>query len=215
MDKQKLTNTQKREFKEMAEICNTKHLEVCDCQKSAIDLAIDDIRKRDSDKREELKDDKIALDYREIAYVREAKKFIAKLCVDERTRCPIETREIMSVLEIFMNRYDFSDPRVFMIIKSVVNHTLSSHRMQKFSNFHGVVQELFDRNGNMSLVLNPVESSKQKFDESIVKAIEVLNRVIDGNKTSVTHDGKIDLRQVLEAIEAKTIDQIDTIDKID
>jgi len=71
------------------------------------------------------------------------------------------------------------------------------------------LQEQFDKDGNSSFVLNPVEESKRKFDDAVIKAVEVLNKIVDGEKSNLNLSGKVDLVKVLAAIETKSIDQLD------
>ena len=105
-------------------------------------------------------------------------------CIASNIRCPIERELIRSTINIFGDKYDLNDPRVFTIIQSVINHQLSAHRMQLYSTSHGLTQTQYDRDGNVSYRLNPVEAEKRKFDDSLIKAMEILSNMIDGQKIS-------------------------------
>lgn len=203
-----MSGEQKELFTSMAITCDKNHLAVCDCQKVKVDLIYDELLVADEDKREENKDKPDWLENRKDMYYTTSLKIMGKECVKKSIKCPREIKEIVSIVNMFRSKYELSDPRVFMIVKSLVGHKLSAHRMQLYSNSKGIVQENWDRNGNLSYSLNPVEMAKKEFDKEVVKSIEILNKIIDGEKSSVDHSGKIDLGNILAAIEKKSDDQI-------
>ena len=113
----------------------------------------------------------------------------ARHCVNHNIRCHLEKREIIKTINVFNNKYDLKDPRVYFTVKAVLNHQLSAYRMQKYSNEYGVVQEQYDRDGNLFLKINPVEDAKRKFDVEMIKAIATLDNMIEGQKvTNLNYD---------------------------
>ena len=204
-----LTDIQKNEFVSMASLCNAKHLEVCSCQNPAITKVYQDIYNSDFEKQEEFKDSPYILESRRDRYKNDAIKHVASLCIKDGVRCSFEIKEILNIIGLFDEKYEMNDPRVFMIVRSLIAHKLSAIRMQCYSSYHGLLQEQFDKDGNSSFVLNPVEESKRKFDDAVIKAVEVLNKIVDGEKSNLNLSGKVDLVKVLAAIETKSIDQLD------
>jgi hypothetical protein len=68
-----------------------------------------------------------------------------------------------------------------MILRGMINHMLSAHRMQLFSNKNGVVQ-VIEKDGGKRFIINPVESAKLAFDKAMIDAVEILNKIVEGNK---------------------------------
>ena len=127
----------------------------------------------------------------------------ARHCVNHNIRCHLEKREIINTIKVFDSKYNLSDPRVFIVVRSVLNHQLSSYRMQKYSNEYGVISEQFDREGNRSFILNPVEHAKRKFDEAMVSAMATLNNMIEGQKVTSFNYDIIDADELFGKIQEK------------
>jgi len=99
---------------------------------------------------------------------------------------PFEVNEVTSILSRVSDQYDLGDARVYVLVKSLISHILSSVRLQiecmssdtLFSSFN-------DNTGTTSHYINPAEKVKLEFDRSIVNAIESLSKIIDGEKSIV------------------------------
>jgi len=102
-------------------------------------------------------------------------------------RCMLEQEEIKTVVELFSNKYDLNDPRVYMVVQSLINLKLSAIRMQKHANVNGISYEVFDAEGNRRIELSPVEEAKRKYDETVIKSVQILNNIIDGEKIQTNH----------------------------
>jgi hypothetical protein len=203
-----LSPEQKESLLRMAEICNEKHLKHCDCRRELVSKAFKSFELCDKDKVAEVGDDEYVIKSRRDAYLRRAYEVVADVCREKGFRCLYEVREIEEIVECFGNKYDLGDVRVLMIVKSVLAHKLSALRMQRYSSFHGVLQEVYDREGNLRLELNPVEGAKREFDKCVIDAVRVLDGIISGSKSVVEHKGKIDLGEFLQVVEDKSVDQL-------
>ena len=99
---------------------------------------------------------------------------------------PFEVNEVTSILSRVSDQYDLGDARVYVLVKSLISHILSSVRLQiecmssdtLFSSFN-------DNTGTTSHYINPAEKVKLEFDRSIVNAIESLSKMIDGEKVNI------------------------------
>jgi len=99
---------------------------------------------------------------------------------------PFELREVTAILSRVSAQYDLGDARVYVLVKSLISHILSSVRLQiecmssdtLFSSFN-------NKTGVTSRYINPAERVKLEFDRSIVNAIESLSKIIDGEKSIV------------------------------
>ena len=175
-------------YDDIISLCNKEHLKTCSCQDKLKNefklqlieeykIKLDFVKQSSDSEYEEMKE---AMKYR---MPDEILKRTSEYCVTNVIRCPIEKQEIKNTIELFNMKYDLNDSRVYMILKSVLNFQLSAFRMQRYSNYYGILQEVFDRNGNRAILLNPVEESKRKFDEAIISAIEKLDKIIEGDKS--------------------------------
>ena len=96
--------------------------------------------------------------------------------------CPVERDELLTTIKIFEGKYDLSDARVYSILKSLLDLQLTSFRMQRESTHSGVMIKSLDKYGNETKSVNPVEDIKRKYNETFIKAIEILNKIIEGEK---------------------------------
>ena len=191
-------------FKEMAEICNIIHLRTCNCQHKNITKVSEKAIQNNSKQLNEYKDQPQIYNSRVEAIKDRSLQIVADYCVEKIVRCPYEIKEIKEIVGLFKEKYKLEDPRVYIIIKSLIAHKLSAVRMQRYSNAKGILQEYQDKEGNLRYALNPVEGAKLAYDNAVIKAVEVLNRIVDGEL--IKHEGKIDLSHILSKIEdmAKT-----------
>lgn len=165
-----------------------EHLKICDCskpyRKSAEKLAIKNnielYKKRGMKERDD--NNEIYNNYIQQAKDREMWKIILNQFKSKNITCSVEQKEIFKVLILFAKKYDFNDPRVFIIVDSLIHQMLSAHRMQLHSNQHGVLNVWYDKNDNKRLSINPVEALKLKYDEAKITSIATLDKIFEGNK---------------------------------
>ena len=105
--------------------------------------------------------------------------------------CPYEYDELMGTVNIFRSKYDLNDPRVFSIIKTLLDIQLTAYRMQRESEHYGILLSEYDKNDNPKLVINPVEEIKRRYNETYIKTIEALNKMMDGEKHLHLHGVKV------------------------
>ena len=171
-------------FSSLITICNEEHLSYCDCQAKRIKEEADKIIVNEL---KELEDKNqlhnIELINERIEYAnRLALKRVGHYCEKNRITCPIEEEKIKQNLEYFNKAYDLTDPRVYIIVDSLLHQMLSAHRMHMHSNTKGILNIHYDKLGNKSYSLNPVEEVKRRFNETLVRGIETLNKIIEGEK---------------------------------
>jgi hypothetical protein len=173
-------------FSEDIILCNEQHLLVCNCQNELYKTfsikykekwfkIIDEEPINEEEK--QYKKNLIEKDLR-----RNVIRNLGIYCEENNIRCLIEKKEVLKTIEIFSDRYDLKDPRVFLILKSIISHQLSAHRMQLYCNHRGILIEREDRYGNVTYTLNPVEEAKRKYNEALTQSIEQLSKIIEGTK---------------------------------
>jgi hypothetical protein len=171
------------EFLQSAESINVQHLNYCDCMKVEIEQMYEDVVKQ-------MVDEKVAAlkaenrDAPMSRLIDWAKQKCIELVVEQNSgkKCEIEKKQIFNIVRLFASKYDLKDARAFMIVKSTINHALSSMRMQRCSNTEGVITIWYDKYDNRRLSVNPVEEVKREFDKSVIDAISVLDKIFEGTK---------------------------------
>jgi len=98
--------------------------------------------------------------------------------------CPIELSVTLDILERFINKYDFSDPRVYGIVDGLVKMSLDVARLQRESDIDGVVYKQKDKFDNVIYQVSPIVEARRRLNDSIVSSIVNLDKVIDGSKFS-------------------------------
>ena len=109
-----------------------------------------------------------------------------KFLSEKGFRCPVEQKTIIEFLLQYTSKYDLGDPDVWNIVEPLLNHKLAVDRYALYSNSEDFVQEFSDKHGNRLVSINPVEELKLKYDRERVSAVEKLNRMIEGSKSSVS-----------------------------
>lgn len=180
----------KDNFLDYLAVCNKNHLKVCNCQR---ELYKNFLAKEFNEyvlNGEVLAREK-NFPENEIKILKESglriaqEKALEKLgnyCLFYEIVCREEYELLTETLRLFRQKYDTKDIRVYMILRSVISNQLTAHRMQKESNKRGVMWSRIDRDGNEILYLNPAETEKRKFNDSVVTAIEKLDIIIEGHK---------------------------------
>ena len=160
-------------------LCNDDHIEICYCQNNFLENKKQELMYKEY---EELRktgeiEDQSVVNRRLSLAKKKAFNAVANYCVVNNIKCPIEHQVVKDIIDRFKNieAYDLKDPKVYLIVKSVINQQLSAHRMQLFSSSKGIVQSVYDTNGNHRYILSPVEEAKRKADDSIIKAVEKLS----------------------------------------
>jgi hypothetical protein len=173
-------------FSNHAVVCNEQHLRVCPCQDKLVDEVSNKLIEDDEKYKQSNNLDEIQSRMRNDGLRRKAIDYVGKQLSANNTTCPVEQDLISSIIYRFdkngVGKYNLSDPDVFMILKATINHMLSAHRMQLFSNKHGIVQRLETEQG-VRFIINPVESAKLQFDKAMVEAVEKLNKIVYGEKS--------------------------------
>jgi len=173
------------------------HLKICECAKPYLEEATKQAVKNNSNlyysrKLDENDDTKsIYNKYVSDAYEKVRWQIIAKRMEDENKLCAIEEQEIFKTLILFSKKYDLNDPRIFVIVDALTHQMLSAHRMQLYSNEHGVLNIWYDKNDNKRMSMNPVEELKLKYDEARINAIAILDRIMEGSKVNILSSVKI------------------------
>ena len=100
---------------------------------------------------------------------------------------PFEVNEVTSILSRISDQYDLDDARVYVLVKSLVSHILSSVRLQiECMSSDTLFFSFNNQTVTTSCYINPAEKVKLEFDRSIVNAIESLSKIIDGEKVELS-----------------------------
>jgi hypothetical protein len=157
-------------------INNKRHLEVCNCQKDNYNKIYNHLKQQ--------LNEQINQNTSELVKIDRAKQLpnitydeLFKMIKDVNIVCPYEFDIIKKTLTIFITGYDLTVPKVYSIVEGVVDNHLTVYRLQKESNYEGIV--IKDERG---IFINPVEEAKRRYLESRTKAIEILDRMIEGSK---------------------------------
>ena len=117
---------------------------------------------------------------------------------------------IKDILKVFDDKqtgdFDMSKTHVFIMVKTMLNHLMSSHRLQIRSNADGMVQTRQDENGNAYFIINPVEKVKMEFDKEIASTMEKLFKMDNGIQTK-----NLNINVNLEPIPIEDLYKDDTI----
>lgn len=184
--------------------CNIEHISNCSCQRSNVDSKykelfeqeMNDLIKRGSETNNSLVEAR-----REYAKDK-AVKLVADYCKNNSIKCPIERAKVIQHLTFFESKYDLSDPRVFVIVESLLHQMLSAHRFQQYSNEHGVLNIWYDKQDNKRISLNPVEQIKLDYDRARIDAISVLDKIMEGEKINVNMK-TIDIDDVFKNVDLR------------
>lgn len=176
-------------FDSLISSCDYEHLQYCKCQEKQVIAKYREFLKLEMDdlKEKGLLDNKTVFESRKVHALGMARKEVAMQCMDEGIKCHLEREDISLTLQLFGEKFDLNDPRVYMVVKSVISHQLSVFRMQLQSNYRGILQQNVDKEGNPFFILNPVEMAKMNFDNSIIVAVEKLNKIMYGDKVVNTN----------------------------
>ncbi len=173
LDKQRL-------FEPLFSVIDKNHLKVCPCQQNLVE----DRFRLLCDKH--LKDLDSEPDY----VIESRKKQLYELSLTQiadelpvNSLCPLEVNAMNDNIKMFVNsHYDLNNPVVFGIVKNALSLELSTFRLQLLSKDSDMVVKSVDDNGKIHWVINPAIEASRKSSESVIKAFEILSRVVDGNK---------------------------------
>ena len=188
-------------------ICNIEHISICNCQRAFVESKYryyfnEEMNELIKNKQEENKN---LIEVRKDYAMEKALKDVSRHCIENNIRCSIERNKLKNHLHYFNEKYDLSDPRVFVIIEALMNQMLSVHRMQQYSNVKGIINVWYDKNDNKRVNINPVEEMKLKYDEARISAIAVLDKIIEGSKNinmNMSFDVK-DIKDIFDSVNIK------------
>lgn len=178
------------EIKDMCLIKNIRHLKTCNCYHHKLKEIYDKLLQEEIEWQKNNKDElyKTKKEVRLNAIKEESYKILfnnIKTSPNYLPYCKKEFDEINKTLEVFKgklnNKYNLADIKVYTIIKVVLDYQLTSIRMMRESSFEGVLISQQTRDGS-SFVLNPVEESKRRYNDSLINAIQTLDKVVSGEK---------------------------------
>ncbi len=101
------------------------------------------------------------------------------------TKCPLEIASINASLLMFDNsHYDLSDPVVFSIVKNALNVELNNFRLQLLSKDSSLLRTNTNEHGDTKWELNPTVEASRKSSDTIIRAMQILSNIVDGQKTT-------------------------------
>jgi len=113
---------------------------------------------------------------------------------------PRELKEVACILGRIDGAYDLSDGRVYVIIKQLIDMTLSTMRINQQSvNMPTLMERLDNEGGHTNYYNHPSLKLKLEHNMAIVKLITELNKMIEGEKitTTINLDSKVFSRKEL------------------
>jgi hypothetical protein len=168
-------------------ISNIAHLEYCDCMQFYYDYhffeilnnVIKDIIFYKKDTK-----NKISMKLKTVEKMALKKTLI--FCIENQVYCSDEFEKILQHIKMFSSKYPIEkDASALFIVNSVIDNLLSMIKYQKVINYEGIYYKNFDKYGNIHLKINPADESKRKYNESLVKSMEVLDKIFEGIKINV------------------------------
>jgi len=175
-------------FDDLLSLISVKHQNKCDCTKKLYEeqyKIIYDIEVQ------RLKDDGLFDDdnarsnrLKEVEWF--AKQKVSEICDKQGIRCNTERGLIAGELSLFVDKYDLSDPKVYVIVKNALKLALTEHRLGVDIGFNDVIYETESKNGNIYRNINPAVEAAYKYNEACIKAIETLHKLTEGEKHTIT-----------------------------
>jgi len=103
---------------------------------------------------------------------------------------PLEVEEITNLLKILDNRYDFKDPRVFVIIKQLIDITIATLKIRLDGvGLNGILTTFYSDSSEPYYYNNPALKLKLEHNMAVVRLMSELNKIIEGAKLKI--DGNI------------------------
>ncbi len=156
------------------------HLRVCPCYKPEVDERFNLLWEDEEENIKEDTPDYVIHSLKKNTYNEALQQIAAELPLG--TKCPLEKSAISSSIAMFSNsHYDLTNPVVFNIVKNALNIELNTFRLQLMSNTSDLVSKTVKEDGSVSWILNPSVEASRKSSETIIKAMEILSRIVDGN----------------------------------
>jgi len=174
-----------KQFEDLVSVCNVDHLRYCNCQETRIKKVYKELFDKkyyDEQPDKWLKDKYI--DY----IMNKSRECVGIHCSNNNIRCLKEQQEIKLTIGMFNEKYDLNDVTVYMTIKPVISHQLSLFRLQQYSNSKGILEEVKDNYGSSRMLVTDIEKCKRQFADSQIKAMEILEKTINGSKTNISID---------------------------
>ena len=195
-------------IEDLSPICTYEHLKFCNCQKNKykdfLKIRLDNL---ENDKKELKNTNAPAYTSIVMDLKRNALVDTGAYCENNQIRCNKYKNELTNTYNNFFVKYDINDPRVYELVKAIMIHNASVIKAQQYSNQNGTMIERIDFKGNSNMLLSPVEDLKIKLNDSIVKTIEILDRMIEGSKNVNlnVNTSTISMNELMKKINEKAI----------
>lgn len=166
-------------FKPLFSVVDKNHLKTCPCHQHLVEQRFEKLWD------EELKE----IDDDTPAYAIESRKHqLYEVALEQvaaelplNTLCPLEVEATKKSLEMFVNsHYDLNNPVVYGIVRNALNMELASFRLGLLSKGSDLLVKTVDDTGRPHWVINPSVEASRKASESVIKAFEILSKIVDG-----------------------------------
>jgi len=175
-----------KHFQDCLETTTVEHLKYCNCQETLYQA---NIKRRTDEVKKQLKKegitDQMVIDSQLRNAIREANTETEIYCINNNIKCSKEKHEIMSTVELFVNKYaGYTDDPIFIeIVKSVLNFQLITHRLKKAYGKEGLFEYYTDKDGNNRRKVNELLGAQRSFDNSKINALVLLDKKLNGEKS--------------------------------
>lgn len=186
---------------------SVRHQRVCNCQRNLYNKFYLDLYNKEIEtlKQDGLFDDEAAKFNRLEEVKWKSMEAVEVYCIANDIICDVERDMIANEIKLFVGRYDINDPRVYIIVKNALKLALNEHRLSLELGKNGVVYETMSKNGSTYTNINPAVEAAYKYNEACIKAVETLNRIIEGEKIDVTIGAKKTFQDILTEVQDAVI----------
>lgn len=122
-------------------------------------------------------------------------------------RCRYELREAGLLQALIVERYDITDPKVFIIAREIIKMVIQAYRIDVSLGMDGMQKKAFGRYGHYEIV-NPLIKERQEYSKRIIEGIEKMDKLIYGTKVDI----KLSMTDVLQKLDKYMDDQLEFID---
>lgn len=91
--------------------------------------------------------------------------------------CIFEKEDITENLQVLQTKYDFADPRVFLIVKEHIRQSVLDFRAFKRSSSEDIITYRYGEDGSRSPIINPVHIFKMASGKHMTDLIKTLDSI--------------------------------------
>mgnify|MGYP001408181119 CR=1 FL=1 len=172
-----------RRYNELISDVDYGHLTSCPCHNHLVEEQFQLLwPKREAQLKAEGKfDDEYVVSSNKTGLRSRIRKELAAKFSNKNKKCPLEYATVSNTLKLFVNsHYDLNNPVVYGIVRKTLEQELISFRLNLKVKDDSLLVWKEGREGSGEWVLNPLVEANRRASESIIKAFEVLSKIVDG-----------------------------------